>query len=260
VLTITDAEIARWLGLLVWPLLRGLALFAFAPAFGSSAVPAPVKVALGLAIAAVIGGVAGPMAPLDLSWRTAALVVEQVLVGVAIGFAMRVTLSVMAFAGDLSGLQMGFGFATLLNPQVGVPMPALADFFDLLGTVLFLAIGGHLLLIAALVKSFQIVPVTAAVGGIAPAGWAALAASGAALFQLGVILALPVVAAMLAINVAMAVVSRVAPQLNIMSVGFAVFLWTGIAATALLMPFVAPAVEHLVEVGLRLAETVLRGG
>ena len=258
-LAISDAQIAHWLGLLVWPLLRGLALFAFAPAFGSSAVPAPVKVALGLAIAAIIGGVAGPMAPLDLSWQTVALVIEQILVGVVIGFAMRVALSVMAFAGDLCGLQMGFGFATLLNPQVGVPMPALADFFDLLGTVLFLAIGGHLLLIAALVKSFQIVPVGIA-ASIVPAGWGALAASGAALFQLGIILALPVVAVMLAINIAMAVVSRVAPQLNIMSVGFAVFLWTGLASTALLMPFVLPTVEHLVEVGLRLIETALRGG
>ncbi len=258
-LAFSDADIAHWLGLLLWPLLRGLALFAFAPAIGSSAVPAPVKVALGLAVAAIIGGVAGAMAPLDLSWRTAALVVEQILVGAAIGFAMRVTLSVMAFAGDLSGLQMGFGFATLLNPQVGVPMPALADFFDLLGTVLFLAIGGHLLLIAALVKSFQIVPV-AAVGSIAPAGWGALAASGAALFQLGAILALPVVAATLAINIAMAVVSRVAPQLNIMSVGFAVFLWVGLAACALLMPFLVPTVEHLVEVGLRLIAAVLHGG
>ena len=256
---VTDAEIARWLGLLMWPLIRGLALFAFAPAFGSSAVPMQVKVALGLAVAAVIGGIVGPMAPLDLSWRTIELVIEQILIGGAIGFAMRVTLSVMAFAGDLSGLQMGFGFATLLNPQVGVPMPALADFFDLLGTVLFLAIGGHLLLIAALVKSFQIVPVTAT-AGIAPGGWATLAASGSALFQLGVILALPIVAVMLAINIAMAVVSRVAPQLNIMSVGFAVFLWTGLAATALLMPFVAPAVEHLVEIGLRLINNVLIGG
>lgn len=258
-LALTDGDIAHWLGLLIWPLLRGLALFAFAPAFGSSAVPAPVKVALGLAVATVIGGVAGPMAPLDLSWQTIVLVFEQILVGAAIGFAMRVALSVMAFAGDLSGLQMGFGFATLLNPQVGVPMPAMADFFDLLGTVLFLAIGGHLLLIAALVKSFQIVPVVVT-ASIVPAGWGALAASGAALFQLGVILALPVVAVMLAINIAMAVVSRVAPQLNIMSVGFAVFLWTGIAATALLMPFVAPAVEHLVDVGLQLIEAALRGG
>jgi len=258
-LALTDGDIAHWLGLLIWPLLRGLALFAFAPAFGSSAVPAPIKVALGLAVAAIIGGVAGPMAPLDLSWQTIVLVFEQILVGAAIGFAMRVTLSVMAFAGDLSGLQMGFGFATLLNPQVGVPMPAMADFFDLLGTVLFLAIGGHLLLIAALVKSFQIVPVAVS-ASIVPAGWGALAASGAALFQLGVILALPVVAVMLAINIAMAVVSRVAPQLNVMSVGFAVFLWSGIAATALLMPFVAPAVEHLIDVGLRLIETALRGG
>lgn len=258
-LAVTDAEIARWLGLLMWPLIRGLALFAFAPAFGSSAVPTPVKVALGLAVAAVIGGVVGPMAPLDLSWRTVALVIEQIIIGASIGFAMRVALSVMSFAGDLSGLQMGFGFTTLLNPQVGVPMPVLADFFDLLGTVIFLAIGGHLLLIAALVKSFQIIPVEAT-AGIAPAGWAALAASGAALFQLGVILALPIVAVLLAINIAMAVVSRVAPQLNIMSVGFAVFLWVGLAATALLMPFIVPAVEHLVEVGLQLIAVALRGG
>lgn len=257
-LAVTDADIARWMGELMWPLLRGLALFAVAPAFGSTAVPSTVKVAFGLTVAAIIGGMAGPMAPLDLSWRTAALVVEQILVGLAMGFSMRLALSVMAFAGDLSGLQMGFGFATLFNAQVGVPMPVLADFFDLLGTVLFLAIGGHLLLIAALAKSFQIVPV-GPVAGIAAGGWGALAGAGTGLFQLGVMIALPVVAAMLAINVAMAVISRVAPQLNIMSVGFAVFLWAGIAATALLVPFLVPAVEHLVEIGLRLTEAVLRG-
>jgi len=257
-LAVTDAEIARWLGSLIWPLFRALALFAVAPAFGSNAVPTQVKVALALAVAVVIGGLAGPMAPLDLSWRSAILALEQVLVGFTIGFAMRLAISVMTFAGDVAGLQMGFGFATLLDAQVGMPMPVLADFFDLLGTVLFLAIGGHLLLIAALAKSFAIVPVLpdATLPGL---DWRGLAEAGGTLFQLGIMLALPVVAAMLAVNVGMAVISRVAPQLNMMSIGFAVFLWLGLGIVILILPFVVPAVWHLTEFGLREIDGVLRG-
>jgi flagellar biosynthetic protein FliR len=257
-LAVTDAEIARWLGMLIWPLFRTLALFAVAPAFSAAVVPNQIKVALALAVAIVIGGLAGPMAPLDLSWRSAVLALEQVLVGLTIGFAMRLALSVMAFAGDLIGLQMGFGFATLLDAQVGVPMPVLADFFDLLGTVLFLAIGGHLLLIAALAKSFAIVPVLPE-ATLPMLDWRGLAEAGATLFQLGVMLALPVLAAMLAVNVGMAVVSRVAPQLNMMSIGFAVFLWLGLAVVILIIPFVVPAVWHLTEFGLREIDSVFLG-
>jgi flagellar biosynthesis protein FliR len=257
VVTISDADITRWLGELFWPFLRTLALFAAAPPFNSVAIPARAKVALAFVIAFVIGATLKHSVPLALSWATAVLAVEQVLVGLAIGFAMQLTLAAMAFAGDFIGVQMGFGFAGLFDIQSRFEVPVMSDFFSLVGLLLFLALNGHLVLLGVLVKSFEVVPVELG-SGIAPEGWRALAAAGGRLFQMGVWLALPVVAVLLAANLAMAIVSRVTPQINVMSVGFSVFMWVGIAATIALLPFFAPAVEHMIEAGLTAGGAALR--
>jgi flagellar biosynthesis protein FliR len=257
VLTIGDADITRWLGEFFWPFLRTLALFAAAPPFNSVAIPARAKVALAFIIAFVIAATVKPAAPLAFSWATAVLAAEQVLVGLVIGFAMQLTLAAMAFAGDFIGVQMGFGFAGLFDIQSRFEVPVMSDFFSLVGLLLFLALNGHLVLLGVLVKSFEVVPVTVG-SGIAAEGWHALAGAGAGLFQMGVWLALPVVAVLLAANLAMAIVSRVTPQINVMSVGFSVFMWVGIAAVIALLPFFVPAVEHMIEAGLTAGGAALR--
>ena len=258
-LSFSDAELARWLGSFFWPFLRTLALFAAAPGFSSVAIPVRVKVALAFVVAVVLATAIRPSAPLDLSWTALILVIEQIAVGLAIGFAMQLALGAMAFAGDLVGVQMGFGFAGLLDLQSGFEVPVMSNFFSLVGLLLFLGLNGHLLLLGVLVKSFTIVPLVPA-RGIAPAGWHALAGAGALLFQLGVWLALPIIAILLTAELAVALVSRVAPQINLMSVGFSVFMWVGVAATIGLLPFFIPAVEHMIALGWRLALAVLTGG
>jgi flagellar biosynthetic protein FliR len=120
VLSINDADLVRWLGEFFWPFLRTLALFAAAPGFSSTAVPARVKVALAFIIAAVLVPVIQHSAPLTLSVAAAVLVIEQVAVGLALGFAMQLTLAAMAFAGDFVGVQMGFGFAGLSMLRTGL--------------------------------------------------------------------------------------------------------------------------------------------
>lgn len=258
-LSIADADLTRWLGQFFWPFLRILALFAAAPGFSSVAIPARAKVALAFIIAIAVAGTLKQSAPLDLSWNTVMLAVDQVLVGVAIGFAMQLTLAAMALAGEFVGVQMGFGFAAMYDIQSGFEVPVMANFFGLVALLLFLALNGHLLLLGVLVKSFTVVPIVAG-GGITGEGWRSLARAGAVLFQLGVWLALPVIAVLLAAHLAVGFVSRVAPQFNVMSVGFSVFMWVGIAAVVALLPFFVPAVEHIVETGLDLAGTVLRAG
>jgi flagellar biosynthetic protein FliR len=255
----TDADIARWLGEFFWPFLRTLALFSAAPLFGAVAIPVRTRVAIAAVIAIVVGGMIGQSAPLTLSWAAMLLAVQQVLVGLAIGFAMQLALAAMALAGDFIGVQMGFGFAGLFDVQSRFQVPVMADLFNLVGLLMFITLNGHLLLLGVLVKSFSIVPIAA--GRMMPAlGWHAMAAAGGVLFQMGVWLALPVVAVLLAANLAVAVVSRVAPQINIMSVGFSLFMWVGLAATVALVPFFAPAVGHMIEAGLAAAGATLRGG
>ena len=256
--SVSDAEIARWAGQFFWPFLRILAVFSAAPAFSSVAIPARAKVALAFVVAVAIGGAVKQSAPLELSWATAVLAVEQVLVGLAIGFAMQLTLAAMGLAGEFVGIQMGFGFAAQFDIQSGYQVPVMANFFSLVALLLFLGLNGHLVLLGVLVKSFAVVPVALG-SGIGADGWRSLARAGAVLFQMGVWLALPVIAVLLAVHLAVGFVSRVAPQFNVMSVGFSLFMWVGIAATIALIPFFVPAVEHIIEAGLALAGAVLRG-
>ncbi|HXC30288.1 MAG TPA: flagellar biosynthetic protein FliR [Stellaceae bacterium] len=258
-LSFTDAELTQWIGQFFWPFIRILALFGAAPAFNSVSIPARAKVALAFVIAVAVAGSVRQTAPLDLSWATVVLAVEQVLVGLAIGFAMQLTLTAMQLAGEFVGMQMGFGFASLFDFQSGFQVPVMGNFFGLVALLLFIALNGHLVLLGVLVKSFTIVPIAAG-SGISADGWQALARAGAVLFQMGVWLALPVVAVLLATHLAVGFVSRVAPQFNVMSVGFSVFMWVGVAAVIALIPFFVPAVEHIIETGLALIATVLHAG
>jgi len=253
----SEADMLRWSGEFWWPFVRTLALFASAPVFSGATIPVPLKVALAVVLAFLLASIVPQSAPLDLTWRALVLTGEQIVVGLAMGFAMQIALSAMSLAGDFVGVQMGFGFATLLGVEGNFAVPVMADFFGLVGLVLFLAFNGHLVLIGALVKSFAVIPV--AVGGtIHAAGWGALANAGAMLFEIGVFLALPVVAVVLTMHLAVGTLSRAAPQVNLMSVGFALFLWVGIAATVTLVPFFPPAVEHMIEAGMSLMGSVVR--
>jgi flagellar biosynthetic protein FliR len=258
VISISEADLTRWLGEFFWPFLRTAALFTAAPPFNSMAIPARAKIALAFIIACLLAATIKQSAPLVFAWSTLVLAVDQVLVGLAIGFAMQLTLAAVAFAGDFIGVQMGFGFAGLFDFQSRFEVPVMADFFGLVGLVLFLALNGHLVLLGVLVKSFELVPVGLG-GGITPGGWHALAGTGVMLFQMGVWLALPVIAVLLAVQLALALVSRVTPQINLMSVGFSVFMWVGLAATIALLPFFVPAVEHVIETGLAAGTAALRG-
>lgn len=253
----SEADLIHWIGEFYWPFVRTLALFAVAPVFGGAMVPVPLKIALALILSVLIGGIVQQSVPLELSWTVLVLTGEQILVGLAMGFAMQLALTAMSVAGDIIGVQMGFGLATLLGIENSLAVPVMSDFFGLVGLMLFLAFNGHLILIGALVKSFSVVPV--AVGASVPlAGFAMLAKAGALLFEMGVLLALPVIAVILTLNLAVGTLSRAAPQINLMSVGFSLFLWAGIAATIALVPYFAPAVQHLIDAGVRLIAMVMQ--
>ena len=256
-ITVSEAELARWLGEFFWPFLRTAALFLAAPPFNSIAVPARAKLALAFVVAALLAAVLGHSEPLTLSWATAVLAAEQMLIGLALGLAMQLTLGAMALAGDFIGIQMGFGFAGLFDVQSRFEVPVMADFFGLVGLLLFLSLNGHLVLLGVLMHSFAVVPVALG-SGIATQGWWALARTGAMLFQMGVWLALPVVAVLLAVQLALALVSRVTPQINLMSVGFAVLMLVGLTATITLLPYFVPAVQHMIEAGLAASGAALR--
>ncbi len=248
-LQITSGQLEALIGAFAWPFVRVLALVAAAPVLGHRAVPARVKIGLALLITILLVPSLPPGPPLD-DPDAFLLLVQQLLVGIALALSMHVAFAAVALAGDVIGLQMGLSFATFIDPQHSGQTPMLGMFLGLLATLVFFAVDGHLMLIAALAESFSAAPVAAA--PLPGSGWNSLVAWGGEIFRIGLHLALPVLAAMLAVNLALGVLMRAAPQLNLFAVGFPITLIVGFLMLALLIPYIGGPMQGALLQGLRL--------
>ncbi|MGS0756711.1 flagellar biosynthetic protein FliR, partial [Roseateles sp. GG27B] len=150
-ISFTEVQLLGWLNPLLWPFIRSLALFAGLPIFSQRAVPMRVRVGLAMfiAIAAQPSLPVMPLTPLDSMPTLFLLLVQQLLIGLSMGFAVRVVFTSLEFAGELIGLQMGLNYAGFFDPSTGGQGTATARFFGSMVSFLFVAINGHLLLIQA---------------------------------------------------------------------------------------------------------------
>jgi flagellar biosynthesis protein FliR len=235
VLTFTDTQVLEWITPILWPFLRVLALFGTLPIFAQRGVPARVRVALAFLIAFCAQATLPAMPVIALDSGTAVIaVVQQVLIGASLGFAVRIVFAAVEFAGEMVGLQMGLNFAGFFNPMTGGDATATSRFFSTAVSWLFIVIGGHLMLIAAVVQSFQAFPVGpepfAFLRAVQPQVW------GAEIFRLGLWIALPMTAMLLFVNLVMGIISRVAQQMNIFSIGFPITVSVGLIGMLLTLP------------------------
>ena len=234
-LTFTEAQVLEWISPLLWPFLRILALFSSLPVMGQRNVPMRLRVALAFLIALCAQATLPVMPVIALDSAAALLaVVQQVLIGVSLGFAVRIVFAAVEFAGEIVGLQMGLNFAGFFNPMTGGEATATSRFFGISVSWLFIVTGGHLLLIAAVVQSFQAFPVGpepfAFLRAVQPQIW------GAELFRLGLWIALPMIAMLLFVNLVLGIISRVAQQMNIFAIGFPVTVSVGLVGMLLTLP------------------------
>ncbi|MGB0722226.1 MAG: flagellar biosynthetic protein FliR [Gammaproteobacteria bacterium] len=220
-----------WIAEFLIHFMRIGAVFSVAPVLGSSMIPANIRIALAVPITAWITLVTPQdiaLAQLDpLSISGFLLMGGQVLIGIAIGFLLRMVFEALAVGGQILSMQMGLGFAEMSDPQSGARVPTLGHLYNVLGTLVFLALDGHLALIRLLAESYTLMPVSA--GSLSPLGAHELVAWGATLFQGAVMLALPAIAALLAVNVAAGVMTRAVPQFNMM-IAFPLILLLGLVA------------------------------
>ena len=250
-ISVSAAELDAWLAGFFYPFVRILALATSAPLFSHRSVPRQTRIGLAVLIAILVAPTLPPVPFVSpFSGAGVLLILQQVLIGVAIGFTMQIVFAAVELAGELIGLQMGLSFATFISADAD-QAPIVGSFLAVTMMLVFLALNGHLLLIAGLVNTFVSFPVDG-VQGLAAFDARALVLAGRELFSLGVTLALPVIAAMLLANLALGVLTRTAPQLNLFAVGFPVTLATGLAMLSLALPFLVPAMEHAVMRGLGL--------
>ncbi|MCP1440598.1 flagellar biosynthetic protein FliR [Erwinia persicina] len=238
-----SSQLMLWMGQLFWPLARVLALIMTAPILSEKSISKKVKLGLGLMITWVLIPTLPPVNVTLFSIGGFWLLIQQILIGVAIGFTMQFAFAAVRTAGEVIGLQMGISFATFFDPSSRLNMPVLARFMDMLAMLLFLSFNGHLWLISMVADSFHTLPV----GGELINGNAFLALTKAAslIFLNGMRLALPLITLLLIINLALGLLNRVSPQLSVFAIGFPITLSIGLIFLSLMMPLLAPFCEHL---------------
>ena len=249
-ISFTSAELSAWIGAFFFPLARVLALLAAAPPFNNAGLTTRVRLVLGLAIAMAIAPALPPMPAIDPASGLGLLILgQQMIIGLAMGFALRLVFSAIDLAGMMISTQMGLGFATAYDPQTTSQTPVVAELIGMLALLIFLSIDGHLMVISTLVQSFTFLPVRLL--AISEASWLNIANAGGIIFSAGVMLSLPAVTALLITNVALGVLGRVAPQLNLIVIGFPVTILLGFVALYVGMSYLAAPLQQLFEHGLR---------
>lgn len=258
-MTLSGNEIAALVGSYFWPFIRVGAVLMAAPVTGSQTVPVRIRLALALVITSVVVPVMPPGPAIDpFSLPALSIIIQQVLIGVAMGFALQLVFGAVVTGGQVIALKMGLGFASMVDPQNGRQVPVVSQFYLLMTTLLFLTFNGHLLLVQFLVESFRILPVAA--DGVTRGGIWALVSWGSRMFEGAMWLAVPTVASLLVVNSAFGVMARAAPQLNIFAIGFPLTLIFGFVVMLFALPTLVPQFRTLMNEGFALAGRVLAGG
>jgi flagellar biosynthetic protein FliR len=248
-ISITSAELQTWVASFLWPLTRILGLISVAPLFGNVSVPARVKIGLGAMLAMIIAPTVPAVPALDpMSLPGFLILFQQLVIGVAMGFAMRIVFAAIEMAGEISSMSMGLGFAVFFDPQTRGRSSAISQFLALLMTMVYLATNLHLVLLSTLAQSFTSLPVSAA--GLGGEGFQQLAIWGGRIFSAGLQLALPVVAALLITNFALGILTRAAPQLNLFAIGFPITIGIGFIMITLSLPFLSTPMVRLLQEGI----------
>jgi flagellar biosynthetic protein FliR len=253
----SEAQLNALLASYLWPLVRIGAMMLATPVFNARQLPVQMRLLASLLITWAVVPNLPPMPQIDvLSHDGFIIMLQQVLIGVIMGFILQMVFGALVFGGQVAAYSMGLGFASMVDPQNGVQVPVLAQYYLILATLLFLIFNGHLLMIELVADSFHTLPV--AVDGVTRNDLLELLTWASRMFAAGLILALPILGAMLMVNMGMGVVMRAAPQLNIFSVGFPITMLMGFALMWVTLPNVLNVFSELLEEAFQLIMLNLR--
>ena len=236
-------DIIDWFYTFLWPFSRVSAVLLVAPIFSSTLVTVRTRISLALLLTFLIY----PLYDWPIIDVTSGLgfvlFLQQVLIGVAIGLIMHFAFAAITSAGAFIATSMGLSMAVVADPVNGHQSPVLAQFLLVIATLVFLSIGGHLIIIEMMLDSFRLIPINEFYVNRemlwAILQWSSLIFSGA------IMIALPAMVTMLLTNSAMGVISRAAPALNVFAVGFPASLFFGLVMIYLLIPFFGSGMENV---------------
>ncbi len=252
----SDAQLQQWLANFFWPFVRiGAALMA-APIFSVRQVPARYRVVLAVMITLLVQPLIPASPVVDVFGSEGIMItLQQIGIGAMMGFVVQLAFNALIFGGQAMAYSMGLGFAHMVDPTSGVQVPTVSQYWLVLAILAFLLGNGHLLLLGSIAQSFHALPV--AVDGLTRAGLWGVVSWSSRLFAAGLLMALPVIMALLLINIGMGVVSRAAPQLNIFAIGFPITLLMGLLVMWITVPQIMGGFESLVNEALGVSVDLL---
>lgn len=258
-LMVSEQQILTLLASFIWPLLRVSAMFVAIPVFSGRFVDNRILVGLSLLVTIFVVPLIPQPAPIDVFSHAGIVTgVQQLLIGLMMGFVLQMVFSAIVFAGQGIAYSMGLGFASMVDPATGVSVPVISQFYLVLSTLFFLTLGGHLVLIEMLVDSFTTLPV--GIDGIDRVDLWGVIAWSSRIFSAGLLMALPAITSLLMVNVAFGVVTKAAPQLNIFAVGFPITLVLGTLLMWVTLPAVMGGFTNLLAESYGVIGTFLRIG
>jgi len=237
--------------------LRVVGLVAVAPGLSLQQAPAQVRVALALALAVVIAPIASADRPVpDEPLRFMALCLVELVVGLAMGFVAAVVLEALRLGGEVLDLQMGLRAGQLFDPASGAHSGILSTAYYMIALVLFVSVNGHHWLLRGLAASFTIVPVgSASLGG----ALAELAGDlGTCVLTMGLRIAAPVMAALLLADLALGLVARAVPQINVFLVGIPAKIAVGLVIAAVGAPLLLANLGSIARLMAQALDLLLR--
>ena len=204
---------------------------------GTRLVPIKVRLLLSLAVtAAIFQHLPTTLIINELSLDVFLMIAQEILIGLSLGFTTLMLTQVFVVGGQLTAMQSGLGFAMMNDPQHGISVPAVSQFYLMIVTLIFLAINGHLVMIEVLVKSFEYLPIGGS--GLSITSFWTLAFAGKMIYVGALLMAMPAIITLLIVNISFGVMTRAAPQLNIMTIGFPIMISMGILVIYLTLPMI----------------------
>jgi len=254
---ITDDQLMEFIASYVWPFIRISAFFYALPIISSGIVPLYIKIGLSIFIAILISPVVIDQPEIDpFSLLGLVISVNQVIIGLALGFMVKIVFSALETGGHLIGQTMGLGFAQMNDPSSGVTVPVISQFYTVMATLIFLVMNGHLIMIEVLSNSFSVLPVD--LTGLGGDGiWKVIKWS-SWIFTGAIVIALPAVGSLLLVNIAFGVMMRAAPQLNIFAIGFPISLMLGFFIMLITLPVFSTQFMYLLNNTIIAATNILK--
>jgi flagellar biosynthetic protein FliR len=256
--SVTYAQLNTWMAAFLWPLVRILALMATAPVFSNAAVQTRIKVGFSCFITMIVAPTLGPLPQFTVfSAMGVWIIVNQFVIGAALGLTMQIVFTAIQATGEFVGLGMGLGFATFFDAEASGSSAVLSSYMNVFAMLVFLVVDGHLQMIAALITIFQTLPISADLLGAG--GWRSLANWGGTIFSMGLLLALPVVAALLIANLSLGILNRAAPQIGVFQIGFPLTMLVGMLLLQLMVPNMIPFFTRMFDSGIEQMGRVAAG-